>query len=280
MTTEARLTGDESWVWIDRMPTTEDMLERLESLPALYGIKAVDYADFVLPLETSQKFKTEAGEEYKPTVRLYMQVAGRVRMLADAQENHSWSVVETQELLVPDPPVLRMGISIQSPDSWKPVEADSPEVTFVPYVQGQRYGTASWPGGKKAWENMETAARGRAIGAWGFGVLPGSGIATLEEMQLALTPGVTQQERADKRERDEIVQSVRAEIVHLGQLRGQDESELDGKLSTWIDDRLGVKAPATEKGLNLDKLKDGQLLLLEKQVRVNIREEELRQSEI
>jgi hypothetical protein len=54
---------------------------------------------------------------------------------------------------------------------------------------GTRFGTAWVPaqGGRQAkgsnpYEKVETAARGRHLGAWGFGVLPGSGIASLDEV--------------------------------------------------------------------------------------------------
>lgn len=51
-----------------------------------------------------------------------------------------------------------------------------PGMAWVPYTGG------SQAKGTNPFEKVETAARGRALAAWGFGVLPGSGVASLEEM--------------------------------------------------------------------------------------------------
>jgi hypothetical protein len=51
-----------------------------------------------------------------------------------------------------------------------------PGMAWVPY------GGGSQAKGSNPYEKVETAARGRALAAWGFGVLPGSGVASLEEM--------------------------------------------------------------------------------------------------
>lgn len=257
-----------SWVWIEREPTPAQMIERLASLPPVWGVKTVDYADFVLPMENRQKVTDEGVEKYVNTVRLYMQVAGRVRMLNDAQESNSWSVSETQEILPADKAtVLRLGISIMSVES-----ADSI------YVNGNRFGMAKAKGGDTAWEKMETAARGRALGAWGFGVLPGSGIATLEEMQDALTPGLTREERAEERDRDDITESILAEIENLRQLRSQERHEINTGIVKYIADTLGKDIKWKEDDpLDLSPLKAGQLLLLERQVRTNVAAEERRQ---
>jgi hypothetical protein len=242
------------------------MVERLATIPPLFGIKTVAYADHVLPMENRQKVTDNGVERYVDTIRLYMQVSGRVRMLADGQEKWGWDVVETQEYPQMDPIVLRMGISIQGDPA-----ADG-------YIRGIRYGTSKGKGGDNAWEKMETAARGRAIGAWGFGVLPGSGIATLEEMQDALTPGVTRDERREERSRDDIELSIHAEVEKLRQLRQADPDVIKQGIVEYVRTSLGIGMEWTEgEPLDFTRFKDGQLLLLERQVRQNIAAEERRQ---
>ena len=109
-----------SWTWIDRVPTVVEMLDKLRSLPDTYGLSIVAYADFVLPLKQSQqlKIKDDDGktvEKRVETWRMYMMVAGRVKMLNDAQVLNRWAVREKQGLLSTDPFVMQMEISIDGP---------------------------------------------------------------------------------------------------------------------------------------------------------------------
>jgi len=264
----------EVWVWIGTTPTREDMLTQLESLPPVHGIKAIDYADYVLPMTNQQKVEVQGSEEYVQTTRLYMTVAGRVKMLNDAAEEHDWRVWENQKVIQDDPVVLQTRIEIQEID-------DQGE----PNSMGARHGLSKAKGGDHAWEKMETASRGRAIAAWGFGVLPGSGIASFEEMQeLSETGEIRKRSNGqpdEKRDKDEIVTDTLTVIEELRQLRGQDAGELVEKLQEYIGSQLGTKVTIDQDGkLDLAKLKPGQLSLLERNIRKQLQEEKATQADI
>lgn len=265
-----------SWSFIDRIPTTQDMLNLLATMKPVHGIEVKDYAEFVLPLTQDQKFKgSERGQEiYKPVTKLYCQVAGRVKMLNDAAEKWGWTVGEKWKLVHSDPITLRIGIVIVGN---MVVEKPGPGV-----IHGNRYGVSKAKGGDSAWEKMETAARGRAIAAWGFGVLPGSGIASLEEMQDALfgerTP--SQQRTDDPRSKEDLIGDVRGKIEQLRLLRGQDSAELDEKIQAYVKERLGQTISLTGNGLDLAKMKPGNLLLLEADLKSKIAKEEQSQSDL
>jgi len=245
----------ESWVWIDRTPSTDEMLERLRSLPDQFGLSVADYADYVLPLSQRQKMRRDGREEYVETWRLYMTVAGRVVMLRDAALKHGWSVEESWEAVSTDPFVLRCGLRVSADGA----------------VVGVRFGLAKAKGGDTAWEKMETAARGRAIAAWGIGVLPGSGIASLEEMQDAMSP---QPHRDGKEKRDAatLLADTMAAIEELRQFRGQEPAEIAEKIAEYVHRHLGVQVPYGET-VDLSGLKKGQLALLERNVRSQLAKE-------
>jgi len=269
-----------SWSFIDRLPETDEMLALLKSLPPVHDIEAADYAEFVLPLTQDQNFGSKQEKDYHAVTKLYMTVAGRVKMLNDAAERHAWKVEEDWDVVEDESPrVLRMKISIRGRGD----AAENVSPTAGPgVIYGTRLGVSRLKGGDNAWEKAETAARGRAIAAFGFGVLPGSGIASLEETQDALSgPRPQNGEQKQKRPRQELIADVHTKIETLRQLRGQDAEELDQRLQEYIKDRLGVAVTIEAgKGLDLSKLKDGNLLLLEGQVDSKIRQERQDQSEI
>ena len=165
-----------AWSFVGDVPPAEAMLHLLTTLPATWGVQAADFAHYVLPLTQQQKFKRGGTEGYEPVTKLYMQVSGRVAMLQRAQELHHWWVTEDIEYVNQEPVVCRVSITIGE------LPTDSDVV-----ILGTRHGTSKAKGGDNAWEKMETAARGRAIAAWGFGVLPGSGIACVPRRAEALT---------------------------------------------------------------------------------------------
>ena len=257
------LEAHDSWVWVDRVPTVAEMLDKLRSLPDTYGLSIVEYADFVLPLKQSQKLKIKDNdgktvEKYVETWRMYMTVAGRVKMLNDAQALNQWVVRERQELLSTDPFVMQMEISIDGPT------ADERQMTNL----GNRFGVSKTKGGDTAWEKMETAARGRAIAAWGLGVIAGSGIASLDEMQDVLNPQpASRAPEPDGRTRQQMLDDTKSAIEELRQSRDQDRTELWEKIQKYLKENLGVTVLIGEDGLDLAKLKDGQIALLEKNIR-------------
>jgi len=84
--------------------------------------------------------------------------------------------------------------------------------------------------------NCETAARGRAIAAWGIGILPGSGVASVEEMQnrAQIEQGQQRQQQRDadprrpdrsapRKTREELIDEAYTLAEDVRQRRGEDK---------------------------------------------------------
>jgi hypothetical protein len=195
--------GSDGWLVVPNVPTRQDVIDLLTTLPEVWGVKHVDFADFVQALPSTAKFDPRGQRDdqtnIKTTYTLYFSVAGRQAMLNAAQEHNQWTV-ET----VPEPVSPRTGIpgililddavvyreSLRITDKTGRLIGNKSGTAWVPAAEARRQAAASNP-----FEKVETAARGRALAAWGFGVLPGSGVASLEEMQNAAQIQ-RQQERA------------------------------------------------------------------------------------
>ena len=252
---EAGTFEGESWVWVDDPPSPDEVLERLMALPPTFGIEMAKFIEYVFPFPARQKVERNGTTEYVDTWRLYMQVAGRIKMLADLQDRANLTVEEVQDFPSLDPVVVRVGISIESP----PANTDI-------VLNGMRWGISKTKGSDSAWEKAETAARGRAIAAWGIGIMPGSGIASVEEMRdyeqgRVERPGT----KPDKRGREEILESTMAAIEGLRQARNEDRDKLYTGIASYVQTNLGVQILDGED-LDLTRLKDGQLTLLESNV--------------
>lgn len=215
-----------SWKFIEDYPTTAEVEKLLGGIRPVWGVKAIDYIDHVLPMSAHEKFTwrdddNRKQEQYHNVWTLYMQVAGRQRMLAEAAEEHGWDVEHIPEPDVPDD--LPAGFLCWSDTLVSYREYVAIEVGGK--LLGRKPGMAGVsPKKTKALENLETAARGRAIAAWGFGVLPGSGVASVEEMHLM------HDERAEER---------RAEQQVIRQRKSREEliAEVEELFEAFVSER-------------------------------------------
>jgi hypothetical protein len=253
------------WEWIGTpekplLPTMEQVVELLESLPLVYGVKTADYIDYVAGIGQATKIskKNERVERHAYVVRLYMSVGGRLKMLEEAQRINNWPKVKLQpEPVTPTgiPGVLRTGEIVVYRVyckiwEWRGVllpgafDQAPPVEVMQPRLLGYRSGT-SYRAGTNSWERAETAATGRALGAWGFGVLPGSGVASMEEMQ-----------------NPEIAAVARAE-QQAQQMLGRTDEEIKDRMQSYVVKRLGVKDGWNGEmdQPNWDKVKTGGLIL-------------------
>jgi hypothetical protein len=183
-----------AWQFFDEPPTQDRVIELLRTLAPVHGVAAVDFADYVQALPQSVKI-TKRGQggrketETRDTWVLYMSVAGRIKMLQQAAEDNDWEVdFEPEPVTATGTPGLLyhgdgrivyreyVRIGSRGGETVEPL-GRKPGMAWVPFSGG----TAA--AGSNPYEKVETSARGRAIAAWGFGVLPGSGVASLEEMQ-------------------------------------------------------------------------------------------------
>lgn len=281
-----------NWEFLLEPPTTEAVLDLLKTLPPVHGIKHVDYADFVQALP--QKKKIQKPHPHNPTLTvtesvenwvIYMSVAGRQAMLNAAAELNGWRVEIEPE---PNSPVGAPGfLSMETRivyreyiKIWRYVVGD--EKTEELYL-GVRNGMAWVPfsGGSNAagsnpYEKVETSARGRALGAWGFGVFPGSGIASLEEMQgvaenkqamdAQAPQGSGPAENTRRPGREQLLEKALTAVEALRQETSDTEEGITSKVGRYVTKNLGAVA-AYDESRNLmhwDGLKDGQLMMLEK----------------
>lgn len=292
------------WVFWDEPPTKDEVRGLLETLPPVYGIETVNYLDFVQALPQQTKMpdirdergrKVRPSPEYRDTWTLYCSVAGRIKMLNDAAELNEWSVDHRPEMHTPDgcPTgflefgdrlVYREYCVISKPGRVE-ISAQSGGRTaeFPEVLLGSKPGTAwvkrtggSQAAGSNPYEKVETSARGRSIGAWGFGVLPGSGIASLEEMQ-----GVAQNQRdmdaeqkaqaqddparagGSRKTRDELLTDTLTLGERMKQESGLGDEEYQAGLVTYLTQTLGIKNVVTETGdIDWSVVKDGQIQLV------------------
>lgn len=299
-------TGDEvgtesrsSWVFYDEAPTLEQTRELLETLPPVWGVNTVDYIDYVQALPQTQTIKGKlldergkrAPETKRETWTLYMSVGGRIKMLQAAQELNQWQVDFRPEMHTPDgcPTgylefadrlVYREYCVISKPGRVEiSAESGGRTAEFPEVVLGSKPGTAwvkrsggSQAAGSNPYEKVETSARGRSIAAWGFGVLPGSGVASLEEMQGAtqnrrdMDREERQEERAggSRKTRDELLQETLLNSEQVRQIAGLDEAQQRGHIVQYLTENLGIRGALITDDDQIDwsMVKDGQLAML------------------
>lgn len=285
------------WKFRGRPPTEEQVRSLLGTLPPVYGVQHADYFDFVQALPASEKVltphpdptKDTLVEEYVDVWTIYMSVAGRQAMLNAAQQLNGWTVlVEPEPSVAPpgylefaDKLVYRVAVRIFMPPAPPGESFNNPS----PFNQdslgrllGVRHGTA-WvpaPGDRKQaarsnpYEKVETSALGRALGGWGFGVFPGSGIASVDEMQQIkenrayLEAVKTGQAPPAKRSRQDLLQEVAAVNEQLMQALNLTQEQADRAIGAYLTSRLQVPAAFDEQTAIIDweRLRDGQLDIL------------------
>lgn len=292
--------GISQWEFIDRAPTRADTIGLLETMPDCFGARYVDYADYVQALPQNKKIKVQ--HPTNPNVMidkriecytLYMSVAGRIRMANDIADVHGWTFDMEPE---PHTPTNLPGY----------LQFDDQRFVYREYAQftastsdgeirslGRKPGTAWVPasGGRQAagsnpFEKVETSARGRAIAAWGIGVLPGSGVASVEEMQSARqnqraidAEQATETERGRLRmSREDLIQDVLAAGEEFRQASGASEADTLDRMGEYLGGKLGISNVRTDEGgIDWDRVKDGQVRLLATKMRE--RAQELRRGE-
>jgi len=268
-TTDVSKTNPEgdSWAFIGTAPTYQDAVALLETIPPIYGVKTSDFTDHILPLMQRTKVQDASGNtKWIEVWRLYMTVAGRVAMIQKACEVNNWHVDFSPETAVPENNpagflftepnlVYREYCNIYKHDE------ETGEVLFL----GSKPGMSMGKQGGNAFEKIETAARGRSIAAWGFGVLPGSGIASLEEMESVKGANVGQNLSGAKRTKGQLLTSVNDLMRALEKVRGNTADTVEPKILGFVKEQFGADTIA--------ELQEGQLILLERKIRASLAQE-------
>lgn len=277
------------WEFVERVPTRDEVVELLETLPPVWGVSTVGFADYVQALPQNKKIKVPDPtrpnvkiDQYLECWSLYMSVAGRLKMLGQAADQNDWTVDFTPEphtptsvpgmLVLDNRIVYREYCSIRSGDGRS--LGSKPGTAWVPSSGGKQ------AAGSNPWEKVETSARGRAIAAWGFGVLPGSGVASVEEIQGSyLNREAMQLEQQAANEvtnvpREELVSTARELAEQLRQERDMTEEHLNGGLVRILG-AIGVPDEVflEDGSINWEssKLRPGQVQLLIGRLRDQLR---------
>jgi hypothetical protein len=201
--------------------TREELVALCRKAREVGAVKHEDFADYVVVLDQRRK----VGEEWVAVESAYMAVDGKLAM---ANEDHR---KQSKRLDFARPEVL----------------VDNPEqltlmVTVTSEIYGTRHGiaTSRRKGGTAAerefpWEVAETSAIGRALAAMGYGLIPGAGLASAEDMlrvgaaaEEKIKPPVTGGKRAEVTPRRVSLMSApqRAKLIELyRELHGGEEAD-------------------------------------------------------
>ena len=255
--------GD-SWAFVGTAPSYQEAYALLDSIPTIYGVKTSDFTDHILPLSQNTKVETNGNTEWKKVWRLYMTVAGRVAMVQKACEVNGWNVDFSPETNVPEGNPA--GFLFTEPsyvyrEYCNIYQIVDGEIEFV----GSKPGMSMAKGGNNVMEKLETSARGRSIAAWGFGVLPGSGIASLEEMQAVKGTESGTKLAGGKRSKGQLLTSVNDLIGSLQKVKGNTADTVEPKIMGFVLDQFGVDT--------LAELQDGQLMLVERKLKASLAQE-------
>ncbi len=153
--------------------TREELLALCRRARDVGSVKHEDFVDYVVVLESRRK----VDDEWQTSEHAYMAVDGKLAM---ANEDHR---KQGKRLDFAEPKIL-----LDNPEQL------TLQVTVTSEVYGTRHGiaTSRKKGGTHAereypWEVAETSAMGRALAAMGYGLIPGAGLASAEDMLRAST---------------------------------------------------------------------------------------------
>jgi hypothetical protein len=148
--------------------TREEILALCNKAHDVGSVKHADFVDYIVVLESRRR----VNDEWQTVEHAYMAVDGKLAMANDDHRKQG------KRLDFAEPKVL-----------IDDLEQLTLQVTITSEIYGTRHGIATsrkksgTPAEKQfSWEVAETSAIGRALAAMGYGLLPGAGLASAEDM--------------------------------------------------------------------------------------------------
>ena len=151
--------------------TREDLINLCQKAPKIGMVSHEEFVDYIVVLDKVRRLQGK----WERTETAYMSVDGKVAMAnEDHRRQEKKMNFEDPVILVNDEQQLTLLVAVNS-DAYgrRHGIATSRKVGGSPYE-------AAHP-----WEIAETSAMGRALSAMGYGVLPGSGMASAEDIKRA-----------------------------------------------------------------------------------------------
>jgi hypothetical protein len=196
--------------------TREEILALCRKTRDIGPVKHEDYADYVVVMESRRK----RDGEWQSSEHAYMAVDGKLAM---ANEDHR---KQGKRLDFGEPKVLLDN-----------AEQLTLLVTVTSEIYGTRHGiaTSRKKGGTNAerefpWEVAETSAIGRALAAMGYGLLPGTGLASAEDALRASPSAIDSERREPPRRGGAMTANQRSKLIEMYRERhgGSDAEALQG----------------------------------------------------
>lgn len=152
--------------------TRDELIARCRKAPNVGDVKHEDFVDYVTVIERRRRLASGGDRGWVTDVTPYMSVDGRLAMAnADHRSQGKRLTFENPVVLVDNDEQLTLMVIIDSE------------------IYGRRHGIATSRKADAApiemqhpWEIAETSAMGRALAAMGYGLLPGSGLASADDV--------------------------------------------------------------------------------------------------